>query len=94
MLRYIYIPMPECPVLLWRTTQAKYEKFLRFFSGKRDQIMQSIPGMAQGDLRVSGWLTTVAAGTTMVKIGKKGAFVRICRHSSRSSDFVSGQRAR
>ncbi|MEI6102736.1 MAG: hypothetical protein WCP70_02220 [Methanothrix sp.] len=56
--------------------------------------MESIPGMAQGGLRVSGWLTTVAAGTAMIKIGKKGVFVRICRHSSRSSDSISGQRAR
>jgi hypothetical protein len=56
--------------------------------------MESIPGMAQGDMRVSGRLTTVAAGTAMVKIGKKGVFVRICRHSSRSSDSISDQRAR
>jgi len=56
--------------------------------------MQPIPGMAQGGLRVSGWLTTVAAGTAMIKIGINGVFVRICRHSSLSSDFVSGQRDR
>jgi hypothetical protein len=56
--------------------------------------MESIPGMAQRDPRVSGWLMTMAAGTAMIKIGKKGVFVRICRHSSRSSDFVSGQSAR
>jgi len=56
--------------------------------------MESIPGMAQRDLRVSGWLTTIAAVTAMVKIGKTGVFVRICRHSSLSSDFISGQRAR
>jgi hypothetical protein len=55
--------------------------------------MESIPGMAQRNLRFSGWLTTIAAGTAMIKIGKKGVFVRICRHSSRLSDFVSGQRA-
>jgi hypothetical protein len=40
--------------------------------------MQSIPGMAQRGLRVSGWLTTVAAGTAMTKIGINGVFVRIC----------------
>ncbi|MFZ2472025.1 MAG: hypothetical protein WAW52_08805 [Methanothrix sp.] len=56
--------------------------------------MESIPGMAQGGLRISGWLMTVAAGTAMIKIGKTGVFVRICRHSSRSIYFVSGQRAR
>ena len=56
--------------------------------------MESIPGMALGGLRGSGWLITVAAETAMIKIGKTGVFVRICRHSSRSSDSVSVQRAR
>jgi hypothetical protein len=93
MFRYLYIPMPEFLFLSWRTTRAS-KKSLRFFSFKRDQIMASIPGMAHGGMRVSSWLMSVAAGTAMVKIGKSGAFVRICRYSSRSSDSVSGQRAR
>jgi|WetSurMetagenome_2_1015567.scaffolds.fasta_scaffold23284_3 hypothetical protein len=50
--------------------------------------------MAQGDLRISGWLTTIAVGTAIIKIGKTGVFVRICRHSSLSSDFVSGKHAK
>ena len=56
--------------------------------------MESIPGMAQSGLRISGGPMTVAAGTSMIKIGKKGVFVRICRYSPRLNDFVSGQRAR
>ena len=56
--------------------------------------MESIPGMAQGGLRISGWLMTVAERTAMIKIGKKSVFAKVCRHSSRSIYFVSGQRAR
>jgi hypothetical protein len=56
--------------------------------------MESIPGMAQGGLRISGWLMSVADKIAMVNISNAGVFVRICGHFSKSSDSISGQRTR